>query len=168
MRLGERTALSVLHWLFEGRWERTISPLSSVTATDYITERLKRCADTADKRRNLIRRSSTVPEVKEFCAEKAGSDADTPVLASLTAEHDGGDDVFLPVLNSAGWALQIHDRATAPREETPTSRQFRYSVEGTSLKTNPSFRAATARRSSRVTTSSDDGRRSAARNAAAS
>ena len=42
-----------------------------------------------------------------------------------------------------------------------------YSTDGTSIKTNPSFRAAAARRSSRVTTPSDEGRRSAAMNAAA-
>ena len=67
--------------------------------------------------------------------------------------------------------LTAPQASLTPRERhrlTKPDADFSYSVEGTSIKTNPSLRAAAARRSSSVTTSNDDGRRSAATKAAAS
>jgi hypothetical protein len=46
-RSGEPTAASILHWLLEDPWERTISPLSGMTVSSYIDNRLKQCTDEA-------------------------------------------------------------------------------------------------------------------------
>ena len=38
------TALSILHWILEDPWKRTISPASRLTVPTYITDRLKLCS----------------------------------------------------------------------------------------------------------------------------
>jgi len=86
--LGKPSVPSILRWVFEDPWDRTISPLSSITVNDYIVERLKRC--TVEARSEVESHFLGHPlllKIKEFCPAAAAQDADSAILASRQSKQ---------------------------------------------------------------------------------
>ena len=44
---GKPTVASILRWVFDDPWDRTISPMSTISVTGYILERVKQCTNEA-------------------------------------------------------------------------------------------------------------------------
>jgi len=67
-KLGEPTAASLIQWVFEDSWNRTISPISGITVNDYIVERLKLCTDEArSEAESFFLGHPRFRQAQEFC-----------------------------------------------------------------------------------------------------
>jgi hypothetical protein len=81
-RFGGPGALSVIKWLLEDPWTRTISPLSAISVEAYLTERLKRCTPQARfEAESHFLGHPLLLKVKEFCPDAITSDTDKSALS---------------------------------------------------------------------------------------
>jgi WD40 repeat protein len=78
----EPSATWMLHWFFEDPWDRTVSPLSSITVNDYIIGRLKQCTyEARTEAESHFVGHPLLLKLKEFCPGTVALNANSTMLS---------------------------------------------------------------------------------------